>query len=90
MVESGGLSLLTCKSQLVEIGEIIVSEKDAAIHDASTGENIIFKCVGIGIMDLVVGETLLELSSELSIGTEVEGFGFMLKLCGEGIYKYRK
>lgn len=36
------------------------------------GKNVIFKCVGMGVMDLVTAQTLLEMAREEDIGVEIE------------------
>jgi len=62
------------EEQLVEIGELFVPGKEVDTVTVPDGCNVIFKCVGMGIMDLVVGKTLLDIAGELNIGTQVEGF----------------
>lgn len=73
--ESG--ELITAKvggEQLVEIGELFVLGKEVETVAVPDGCNVIFKCVGMGIVDLVVGKTLLDIAEELNVGTQVEGF----------------
>ena len=36
--------------------------------------NVIFKSVGLGLMDLVISAHLIDLAEELGLGTQVEGF----------------
>jgi hypothetical protein len=36
---------------------------------------VIYKSVGLGLMDLVVGMHIVKLAGELGIGTVIEGFG---------------
>lgn len=38
------------------------------------GGNVIFKCVGLGLMDLVISAHLIDLAEELGLGTQVKGF----------------
>ena len=72
--------------QLVEIGELLIVKK-AALKDmemGGTGEkglkrwlesgNIIYKSVGLGLMDLCVGEDLVMLARERGIGITIEDF----------------
>ncbi|KAL1982387.1 hypothetical protein VTN96DRAFT_1357 [Rasamsonia emersonii] len=59
------------EEQLVEIGELFAGGKTVTVTP-SPGENVVFKCVGMGIMDLVVAKTLLSMAGELGIGTRVE------------------
>ncbi|KAI4205016.1 MAG: hypothetical protein LQ350_000643 [Teloschistes chrysophthalmus] len=72
--------------QLVEIGELLMVKKAAMqeIERGGQGEvglkrwlqagNVIFKCVGLGLMDICVGEDLVMLARERGFGTTVEGF----------------
>lgn len=57
---------------LTEIGALFAS-KDASVV-ATHDSNIIFKCVGMGIMDLSVAHSLLEIAEAESTGQEVDGF----------------
>jgi ornithine cyclodeaminase len=38
------------------------------------GANVIYKCVGMGLMDLVIGKKVLEVGSASGLGTHVDGF----------------
>jgi ornithine cyclodeaminase/alanine dehydrogenase-like protein (mu-crystallin family) len=62
------------ESQLVEIGELFVPGSTYGRVTPSTDVNVVFKCVGMGIMDLAVAKTLLTMAGELNIGTQVDGF----------------
>ncbi|KAF4171746.1 hypothetical protein CNMCM8694_002084 [Aspergillus lentulus] len=62
------------ESELIELGCILNSEEDMADLEIAENRNIIFKCVGMGIMDLAVGRVLLDLGSELGIGIQVDRF----------------
>lgn len=55
--------------QLVEIGKFL---SDA--HEVPLTGNVIFKCVGMGIMDLVVSRSLLEIARKAAVGQTVDGF----------------
>lgn len=57
---------------LVEIGQVI-RERDGGLGDQFMG-NTIFKCVGLAIMDLVVGVELLNIAREREIGVEIPFF----------------
>lgn len=35
---------------------------------------VVFKCVGLGLMDLVIGTHLIKVAQEKKIGTQIEGF----------------
>ncbi|KKK12483.1 hypothetical protein P175DRAFT_0475383 [Aspergillus ochraceoroseus IBT 24754] len=89
MKEAGELIQADIKShQVVEIGELLMvrdAVRDAAkdpMEDDDTKHlqqwvergNIIFKGVGLGLMDLVTGSDLVELARERRIGTTVDEF----------------
>ncbi|KAL8740909.1 MAG: hypothetical protein Q9190_006432 [Brigantiaea leucoxantha] len=81
-VRMGGLG----PEQLVEIGELIMVKKAAMkeIEQGGEGEkglkrwlmggNVLYKSVGLGLMDVCVGEDLVGLARERGVGTSVEGF----------------
>ncbi|KAL8827446.1 MAG: hypothetical protein Q9170_007012 [Blastenia crenularia] len=72
--------------QLVEIGELLMVKKAAMKEVAEGGEgekglknwlqggNVIYKSVGLGLMDVCVGEDLVMLSRERGVGKTFEGF----------------
>ncbi|CAF9922082.1 hypothetical protein IMSHALPRED_005329 [Imshaugia aleurites] len=73
--------------QLVEIGELLMVKKASMREiELGTGEgekglrrwlgggNVIYKSVGIGLMDICVGEDLVALAMQRGVGTRVEGF----------------
>ncbi|OAL69982.1 hypothetical protein A7D00_6021 [Trichophyton violaceum] len=63
--------------QLTEIGEIFPassSSSSSSLFASSSSSNIVFKCVGMGIMDLAVGRELLCLASERGVGVSIQGF----------------
>ncbi|OAX81693.1 hypothetical protein ACJ72_03963 [Emergomyces africanus] len=63
------------KDQLVEVGELPFPFDVAEGGEAQLWEgNTIFKCVGMGIMDVVIGRELLKLSSSKGIGVRIESF----------------
>ncbi|KIX99592.1 uncharacterized protein Z520_04225 [Fonsecaea multimorphosa CBS 102226] len=69
LVEAG--ELIKAKVQgdkLIEIGEI------QDMKPLGTGKNLIFKCVGMGIMDLVMAGSLLEMAKEKGMGLIVDDF----------------
>ncbi len=81
-VKQAGLS----PQQLVEIGELLMVKKASMkeIEEGGEGEvglkrwlqagNVIYKSVGLGLMDICVGEDLVMLARERGFGTMVEGF----------------
>ncbi|OOF98844.1 hypothetical protein ASPCADRAFT_42065 [Aspergillus carbonarius ITEM 5010] len=73
--ESGELILAEVKEeQLIEIGELFGQKGKEEPIEVPDGCNVVFKCVGMGIMDLVVGNKLLEVGRARAIGMEVDGF----------------
>ncbi|KIW48894.1 uncharacterized protein PV06_01453 [Exophiala oligosperma] len=54
--------------QLIELGELL-SDKPFALQG-----NLVFKCVGMGIMDTVVGGDLLQMATEKDVGLVVDDF----------------
>ena len=73
--------------QLVEMGELLMVKKASMKEiELGTGEgekglrnwlqkgNVIYKSVGIGLMDICVGEDLVQLAMDKGIGTFVENF----------------
>lgn len=73
-------------NQVVELGELLMvrhatrqSEEDTADEEKSLREwvergNVIFKSVGLGLMDLVTGGDLVRLARQRQLGTTVEDF----------------
>lgn len=72
--------------QLVEVGELIMVKKAAMKEIEMGGEgekglkrwlvagNVIYKSVGLGLMDLCVGEDIVLLARERGVGTTIEDF----------------
>lgn len=59
------------EDQLVEIGEVYGGSSAVQI-DANS--NVVFKCVGMGLMDLVIAKQVLEVAIKQGQGMNVEGF----------------
>ncbi|KAL8850428.1 MAG: hypothetical protein Q9221_004660 [Calogaya cf. arnoldii] len=87
MEEAGEVKQAGLKpEQMVEIGELLMVKKASMLEIEKGGEgevglkrwlqagNVIFKCVGLGLMDICVGEDLVMLARERGFGTTVEGF----------------
>lgn len=71
MEEAGELIMAKVEERrLIELGELHSST--ASILEGEG--NVVFKCVGMGIMDLVIARSLLEMAREQGLGTVVEGF----------------
>ncbi|KAI4173571.1 MAG: hypothetical protein LQ346_008405, partial [Caloplaca aetnensis] len=72
--------------QLVEVGELLMVKKASLQEIAAGGEgevglkkwlmggNVIYKSVGLGLMDICVGEDLVILARERGYGQTIEGF----------------
>lgn len=72
--------------QLVEVGELLMVKKAAMKEIAMGGEgeeglrrwleggNVIYKSVGLGLMDICVGEGVVGLARSRGVGTTVGGF----------------
>ena len=73
--------------QLVEVGELLMVKKASMRElEMGTGEgevglkrwleggNVIYKSVGLGLMDICVGEDLVNLAREKGVGTTIPDF----------------
>lgn len=60
------------ESQLVEAGDVFGQDPELEAERGVEAGNILFKCVGMGIMDLVVAKTLLDMAEEKGLGTIVD------------------
>ncbi|PQE33888.1 family decarboxylase protein [Rutstroemia sp. NJR-2017a WRK4] len=56
------------------LGRDILGEKDDDMSRWLRNGNVIYKSVGMGLMDLVVGTELVRLAREKGVGVNVEGF----------------
>ncbi|KAL4869126.1 hypothetical protein BDV12DRAFT_168308 [Aspergillus spectabilis] len=85
MKEAGELIQADVKpNQVVEIGELLMvrdstkgsntADDEKHLRDWVERGNVIFKGVGLGLMDLVTGSELVELARTRKIGTTVEDF----------------
>ncbi|KAI9735113.1 MAG: hypothetical protein M1834_001701 [Cirrosporium novae-zelandiae] len=75
LMESGELIRAKVQEeQLREIGELFSAGAGSGVIVVPDGRNLILKCVGMGIMDLVVGRVLLEIAKEQNIGISVDSF----------------
>ncbi|KAJ5495880.1 hypothetical protein N7539_000996 [Penicillium diatomitis] len=62
------------EQQLTEMGDLLSELGPSESLDVPAGANVIFKCVGMGLMDLVVGKKTLEVGKTLGLGVHVDGF----------------
>ncbi|KAF2796038.1 ornithine cyclodeaminase/mu-crystallin family protein [Melanomma pulvis-pyrius CBS 109.77] len=80
LVEAGELLRARVSAgDLVEVGELWTQGRENAIGNLNRGSveeggNVIFKCVGMALMDMVVGKALIEIARELGVGMEVTDF----------------
>ncbi|GLI76411.1 hypothetical protein PoHVEF18_004684 [Penicillium ochrochloron] len=73
--ESG--ELITAKiteDELTEMGDLLGGLGSSDAIEIPEGANVIYKCVGMGLMDLVIGKKVLEVGSASGLGTHVDGF----------------
>ena len=61
------------EEQLLEIGELDI-QGSLEGNTPGTEGNTVFKCVGMGIMDLVVGRELLNIAAEKGVGVKIDEF----------------
>ncbi|KAJ5316945.1 hypothetical protein N7508_001453 [Penicillium antarcticum] len=64
------------EEQLVEMGDLLGAKTGVMEDtvDVPAGCNVVYKCVGMGLMDLVVGKQVLHVGAEMGLGTHVSGF----------------
>ncbi|CAI7634861.1 unnamed protein product [Penicillium glandicola] len=63
------------EEQLIEMGDLLGADGVAnGAVNVPAGCNVIYKCVGMGLMDLVVGKKVLDVGVEMGLGTHVDGF----------------
>ncbi len=55
-------------------GDVGKQEKEDHLARWLQGGNVIYKSVGLGLMDLAVGIKLIHCAKEKGIGTHVDGF----------------
>ncbi|KAJ5105702.1 hypothetical protein NUU61_003049 [Penicillium alfredii] len=73
--ESGELITAQVREdQLTEMGDLLGSLSPSEGISVPDGCNVIYKCVGMGLMDLVVGKKVLDVGAALGLGTHVKGF----------------
>ncbi|KAJ5467182.1 hypothetical protein N7475_004934 [Penicillium sp. IBT 31633x] len=63
------------EGQLIEMGDFLGDEgSEEKVVDVPAGCNVVYKCVGMGLMDLVVGKKVLDVGVEMGLGIHVDGF----------------
>lgn len=62
------------EDQLTEIGDLLGVQGPSKSLEILEGSNVIYKCVGMGLMDLVVGKKVLDVGREQGLGTHIDGF----------------
>ena len=73
--ESGELNTAkVTEDQLTEMGDLLGAQDPSKPLDIPGGCNVIYKCVGMGLMDLVVGKKVLDVGRETGLGTHLDGF----------------
>lgn len=73
--EAGELIRAELKPEdLIEVGEIFASEGPSKSSLDSKARLTIFKCVGLGLMDLVTSKALLDIAERMGKGQVIENF----------------
>ena len=73
--ESGELiNAKITEAQLTEMGDLLGALSPAQPIECPPGLNVIYKCVGMGLMDLAIGKKVLDVGKERGLGTEIDGF----------------
>ncbi|KAJ5550051.1 hypothetical protein N7535_002005 [Penicillium sp. DV-2018c] len=63
------------EEDLIEMGDLLGTEGiGQGALDVPSGCNVVYKMVGMGLMDLVVGKKLLDVASEMGVGSYIQGF----------------
>ncbi|KAJ5856231.1 uncharacterized protein N7529_010175 [Penicillium soppii] len=63
------------EGDLIEMGDLLGAGRNVEeAIDVPVGCNVVYKCVGMGLMDLVVGKKVLEVGGEMGLGIHVDGF----------------
>lgn len=81
VVELGELFMLKKEAErkMIERGEKIQPgcnfQENSGLKEWLTKGNVIYKSVGLGLMDVVVGNGLVEFARERGVGTTIENFG---------------
>ena len=75
LAESGELiTARVTEDQLTEVGDLLGSQGLSESIEVPKETNVIYKCVGMGLMDLVIGKKVLDMGKEQGLGTHIEGF----------------
>jgi ornithine cyclodeaminase/alanine dehydrogenase-like protein (mu-crystallin family) len=77
VVELGELLMLKREAERqkgVHVEEGCNLQQDKGLKEWLTRGNVIFKCVGIGLMDVVVGNELVRMARERGVGTTIDNF----------------
>ncbi|KAL1952800.1 hypothetical protein VTO42DRAFT_4244 [Malbranchea cinnamomea] len=76
LAEAGELIMAgVTEEQLLEIGELHVpASLDSPRQEKPALQNTVFKCVGMGIMDVVVARELLQIASQRGLGVAIDDF----------------
>ncbi|CAI6325057.1 unnamed protein product [Periconia digitata] len=71
-LDAGGVELGECEQRKKRRGK--KEETDGGLMEWLQKGNVIYKSVGLGLMDVVVGTDLVRLADERGIGTRIENF----------------
>lgn len=70
---SGGSGHKRSKSKSGKSGDVVM-DHDGGLHTWLQRGNVVYKSVGIGLMDVVVGMEIVRLAEERGIGTSIDDF----------------
>ncbi|KAK5174042.1 uncharacterized protein LTR77_001122 [Saxophila tyrrhenica] len=72
MLKREAVKRMEAKGEKVESG--CSFQDDSGLKEWLTRGNVVYKSVGLGLMDVVVGQGIVEMARERGVGTTVEGF----------------
>ena len=59
---------------IYRLGALVAGERGENLAQWLETGNVIYKSVGLGLMDLTVGTYLVEYASQRGLGTQIQGF----------------
>ncbi|KAF7556918.1 hypothetical protein G7Z17_g1082 [Cylindrodendrum hubeiense] len=60
--------------QVTQIGDILALDKNHESREALRKQNVVFKAVGMGVLDIVVGKAVLDIAASRQMGTRIDDF----------------
>ena len=75
MYEAGELVAAGLKpEQMLEVGKVDGLRKNEGVQDWLEEGFVVYKSVGVGIMDIAIGKALMELAAEKGVGVHLDSF----------------